>query len=387
MTPEDGPPRAVVTGATGFTGGLVARELVDAGLPCLLTSRSPDPLERRARELGGVPTRTVDVTEPAALAVCLRPGDVLINCAGPFTDLGEPVVRTAVEAGAHYLDTTGEQSFMKRIADRYHGAARDARVAVANAVAFEYALGDCAAALAARGLEAPLERVDAVYGWRAGAEATTPGTRASMVRVLAREGWAREAGRWSLEPVARRRTRVRLPGGAAPSAMSFPAGEVVTVPRHRDVDTVRGWIVAGRLTTRIASLLSPLLPPVARLLEPTLDRLARRGPEGPGEEERRRGRFDVVVSARGSEGGRRTVAVSGRDPYGITAAVVVRAARRLLRHAADGGGPGPDGSTGRGGPPTGVLAPSELLEPRGLLDALDRFDVEWGEAPDAGVEA
>lgn len=376
MSQEASGPRAVLVGATGYTGRLVARELASRGVPALLASRSPDALEEVAREAGGAPTRTVDVTEPGTLTSAFRPGDVVVNTAGPFVELGEPVVRSAVESGAHYLDTTGEQTFMKRIADRWDEPARDAGVAVVNAMAFEYALGDAAAALAAEGLARPLERVDVVYGWRADAASTSAGTRASIVRILGRRGWALEDGRWRREPVARRRRRVRLPGGTRLEAMSFPAGEVVTVPRHLEVETVRGWIVAGRWTVRLARLLSPALPVAARAAGPLLDRLARRGPEGPTPEQRRSGRFDVVASAIGAEGRRRNVAVSGRDPYGLTAAVIVRGAEALLGRADDAGTP-----------TAGVLAPSELLDPAQLLDGLGRFDVEREEAPGAGPAA
>ena len=43
----------------------------------------------------------------------------MIACAGPFSVHGEPVLRTAAEAGTHYLDTTGEQGFMKRVFDEF----------------------------------------------------------------------------------------------------------------------------------------------------------------------------------------------------------------------------------------------------------------------------
>lgn len=377
MSRGDPPGRAVLVGATGYTGRLVARELASADVPFVLAARSPGALEEVAREVGGASTRTVDVTEPGTLATALGPGDVVLNTVGPFVDLGEPVVQASVEAGAHYLDTTGEQVFMKRIADRWHAPARQAGVAVVNGMAFEYALGDAAAALAARGLGRPLDRVDVVYGWRADAAATSAGTRASMVRILGRRGWALEDGGWRREPVARRRRRVRVPGGAELEAMSFPAGEVVTVPRHLEVGTVRGWIVAGRWTVRIARLLSPVLPAAARLAEPLLDRLARRGPEGPTREQRRSGRFDVVATAVGADAEQRSVAVSGRDPYGLTAVLIVRGAEALIGRGDAGDRAGP-------APKSGVLAPSLLLDPAQLLDGLGRFDVEWGEAPEAG---
>lgn len=370
---ERAPARVVLVGGTGYAGGLVARELADAGLPFLLTGRDPGKLRRRADELEAeVPTRRVDVTEPATLAGCLRPGDVVVDCAGPFTDLGETVVETCVRSGAHLVDTTGEQRYMMRIRDGWHARAREAGVAVVNALAFEYALGDCAAELAAEGLARPLRRVEVVYGWRGDATATTPGTRASIVRVLARRGWVLADGEWRLEPPARRRGRARLPGGAVRDAISFPAGEVVTVPRHLDVRTVRGWLVTGAGTARAASVLSPVLPPVVRLLTPVLDRLARRGPEGPTAEQRRRGRFDVVVAAEGDRGEVRTLGLSGRDPYGLTAALVGRGAAALLARARGGEGP------------TGALAPAQLLDAREALEALRPLGLEVAETPEAG---
>jgi short subunit dehydrogenase-like uncharacterized protein len=372
----DAPARVVLVGGTGFTGGLVARALGDAGLPFLLTGRDPARLRRRAGELGGgPPTRRVDVTEPATLAGCLRPGDVVVDCAGPFTELGEAVVETCVRAGAHVVDTTGEQRYMMRIRDGWHARARRAGVAVVNALAFEYALGDCTAELAADGLVRPLRRLEVVYGWRGDAAVTTPGTRASIVRVMARRGWALADGEWRLEPTARRRGRARLPGGAVRDVISFPAGEVVTVPRHLDVRTVRGWLVTGSATARAASFLSPVLPPAARLLTPILDRLARRGPEGPTEEQRRRGRFDIVVTAEGDDGELRTLGLSGRDPYGLTATLAARGAGALLARSRGDGGP------------SGVLAPAELLDARELLEGLRSQGLEVAEAPGAGPPA
>ena len=39
----------------------------------------------------------------------LSDAQVVISCAGPFAKFGEPVLRAALHAGAHYVDTTGEQ--------------------------------------------------------------------------------------------------------------------------------------------------------------------------------------------------------------------------------------------------------------------------------------
>ena len=67
--------------------------------------------------------RVASVDDHASLRALLDGADVLINCAGPFTFAGEPVVRAAVDAGVHYVDSTGEQPFIRMVFDRYGAAA------------------------------------------------------------------------------------------------------------------------------------------------------------------------------------------------------------------------------------------------------------------------
>ena len=63
--------------------------------------------------------------------------------------------RAAVETSTHYLDTTGEQPYMKMAFERYGPGAADAEVAVIPAMGFDYAVGDCIARLASSGHEPP----------------------------------------------------------------------------------------------------------------------------------------------------------------------------------------------------------------------------------------
>ena len=53
-------------------------------------------------------------------------GDVLVTTVGPFARHGEPAVSAAIDAGAHYLDSTGEPSFVRAVFER-HGPRRRAR--------------------------------------------------------------------------------------------------------------------------------------------------------------------------------------------------------------------------------------------------------------------
>lgn len=354
-------PRIVLLAATGYTGRLVAAELAAGPDDFVLTARSADRVARLGAGLGGAPTAVVDVTRPESLRATIAAGDVVINCAGPFTELGEPVVKAAIQAGAHYLDTTGEQRFMHRIERQYHAAAREAGVAVVNAMAFEFALGDAACALAAAGLEGVRE-IDVVYG--IGSMQSSRGTRRSVLRVLATRGLSCREGELREEPTGARRRRVTLDGRER-RAVSFPAGEVLTVPRYLSVRRVDGWMLMGARAARWLPRLAPAVPAVARLLIPLADPLLSRGPDGPTPEQRRQSRFTIRAEAVAEDGRRSFVTVEGTDPYGVTAAIVVAGARRALTGPAR----------------TGVLAPSQLVEPAALLNGLADRKLEWRRSP------
>ena len=91
--------RVLLLGAGGFLGGVIARELREAGVDVRTTSGDLTALGPGdwARELDGA--------------------DAVVNAAGPFALWGEPVVRAATAAGCHYVDTAGEQGYIRHVLD------------------------------------------------------------------------------------------------------------------------------------------------------------------------------------------------------------------------------------------------------------------------------
>ncbi|HUG41194.1 MAG TPA: saccharopine dehydrogenase NADP-binding domain-containing protein, partial [Longimicrobiales bacterium] len=337
----------------------VAADLAGGPGSFVLAGRDRGKVERLAAEVGGVAgAEVVDVRDRASLERLIRGGDAVINCAGPFSELGEPVVARCVEAGASYVDTTGEQPWMRAMRERYHDAALAAGVPVVNGMAFEWALGDCAAALLAarlRGRTADagraLRTLDVIYAW--GGAASSRGTRRTSIRILGARAWELEGGRWRLRAPASRRRRVRFAGGRERWGIAFGAGEVVTVPRWSAAETVRGWLAVRRRNAVLARVVSPALPVLVPLLRPLLEPLATRAAD-PTLEERRASVFTIRLEAEAADGSRAAVEVRGADPYGLTAAIAVAGSRRTLE----------------AGPPAGVLAPSQLVDPAVLLESL-----------------
>ncbi len=103
-----------VYGATGYTGRLIAAELDRAGVGFRLAGRSREKLDRLAGDLDSqVEVQAVSLDDRRGLRDLLADCSAVIACAGPFHLHGEPVMSAAVDTATHYLDTTGEQPFMR----------------------------------------------------------------------------------------------------------------------------------------------------------------------------------------------------------------------------------------------------------------------------------
>ncbi|TAK53275.1 MAG: saccharopine dehydrogenase [Gammaproteobacteria bacterium] len=120
----------VVYGASGYTAQLICEYLRNFDIPFIAAGRSHAKVAAALSRVPGIETAAYDIEEVEhetdTLAALFDGAKVVCNTVGPFTELGSPVVEAALKAGCHYLDTTGEQPFIRRLRDEY-GAAFAAR--------------------------------------------------------------------------------------------------------------------------------------------------------------------------------------------------------------------------------------------------------------------
>ena len=130
----------------------MAAELRRRGAEFVLAGRSAPKLEIVAEDVGGAAFEAVGIDDEAGLRALLEPCAAVIACAGPFQLHGEPVLAAAADTATHYVDTTGEQPFMRKVFDDYGERFRDAGAAAVTAMGFDYVPGDMIASLTAAGL-------------------------------------------------------------------------------------------------------------------------------------------------------------------------------------------------------------------------------------------
>lgn len=348
----------VLYGATGYTGQLIAQDLAEQEASFAIAGRSRQRLEQVAAELPADPEILVaSVDDPDALEAMAELTRVVASAAGPFRKLGPPVMQAAIRAGRHFIDTTGEQGYL-RWAHAQDEQARQAGVTVVNATGFDVVPSDLSAVLATEQLEDPVS-VDIAIATNS---RLSDGTKRTMATSTG-EWWKYEDGRFTKAVPGRHLRSFDLPEAGGPKTGVFiPWGDCATAPRSTGADNVRTFFVVPRKKARRYNMLWPLQH--AATWVPGIDRiLESQAPDdrgGPSPEDRERSWFTILAEAEGADGQRARAVVEGSDPYGLTGAATSRFALSLARGEVD---------------ETGVLTPTEAFGtqrvPKLLPDFID----------------
>jgi hypothetical protein len=324
--------RVILFGATGYTGRITAAAMVRQGLEPVLAGRSRASLDGLAASLedaGAFSTALADVADPTSVRALLdSPNDVLVSTVGPFARFGGPALAAAIDAGAAYIDSTGEPSFVRTVFEEAgpRAAAKGARLL--TAFGYDYVPGNLAGAIAlqrAREAGRPASRVEVGYFVKGGMSLSS-GTRASAAGMMFEKSFAFRSGE----------LRDVRPGGAVRSfdlggqmwdGLPLGGSEHFALPRLdpslNDVGVYLGW--AGKWTKAASVGASALgvitsVPGVRRGLTALSTRGTPQTGQGPNAEDRAPGRSIAIANAYDPVGRFITsVKVVGPTPYDLTA--------------------------------------------------------------------
>ena len=177
-------------------GELTARELAGIGERPVLAARDGARVRALADELGGLEWAVADVGRPESVRALVERGDVLVSCVGPFARWGAPAVEAAIDAGAHYLDSTGETPFIRRIFEQLGPARRGGRLRAADGDGLRLGAGQPRGRAGAdRGDAGDAATRVAVGYFLRGAAGMSGGTRASAAGVFLEPSFAWRGGR------------------------------------------------------------------------------------------------------------------------------------------------------------------------------------------------
>ncbi len=162
--------QVIIYGANGYTGKLVAESLARRQIPFYFAGRNKEKLEKAlsiVKERLGADVWKLDAeivavdNSVAALTPAFAKCKVVIAVAGPFMQIGWPVVEAALAANCHYMDTTGEQDWAIAIAEKFGAQFAAKGLLMAPATSYMWAAGALAAEVV---LEDPeIDSLDILY--------------------------------------------------------------------------------------------------------------------------------------------------------------------------------------------------------------------------------
>jgi hypothetical protein len=113
----------IVYGASGYTGRLVAEALRNYQIPFIAAGRNRARVEEAMSLVPGIETADYEVVEVdhnlESLVTLFSGAQVVCNTVGPFLYFGPLVVEACARADVHYLDTTGENSYIDDMAQAF----------------------------------------------------------------------------------------------------------------------------------------------------------------------------------------------------------------------------------------------------------------------------
>lgn len=327
-------PDIVLFGATGYTGRLTARAMVERGLKPVLAGRNRDALKALAKELGGLPVRVADVADPVSVRKIVKTGDVVVSTVGPFVRYGKPALDAALAGKAHYLDSTGEPAFISQVFEQYGARAKAAGKAFITAFGYDYVPGHTVAAAALEKAGKKAVRVDVGYFF-VGKVAVSQGTFSSIVGAMLEPGTGFNNGAQQTA-FGGVRTRSFDVDGKSVKAMYVPGSECIALPAsYPQLTDVNVYLGVGPVTPLLsgvsrAQTLLFRLPLYKRGMAWLANRIVSSG-AGPSEEERASTGAHVIGIAYDADGNElATAELRGVNVYTYTAGILAWGAEQAL---------------------------------------------------------
>jgi len=108
--------KIMIYGAYGFVGREISRLAQKKGLNPILAGRDKEKVQALAKELQ-LDYSVFSLDDNQTLENHIKDINVIMNCAGPYIETFEPIIKACLKYNTHYLDLSGEIPVYQAIHD------------------------------------------------------------------------------------------------------------------------------------------------------------------------------------------------------------------------------------------------------------------------------
>ncbi|MEN8248881.1 MAG: saccharopine dehydrogenase NADP-binding domain-containing protein [Bacteroidota bacterium] len=312
-----------IYGAYGYTGKLIVQDAVEQGLRPVLGGRNSKKLQELAQQYS-LDFVAFDVRNKEAWDNQLEPTDVIINCAGPFSETVKYVVPACIRNKTDYLDITGDVSVFKYVAS-LDQQAKEAGVVLLPGVGFDVVPTDC---LAAKLKEKMPDGTHLELAFQ-GNSGISRGTALSWTKRLHEGGMVRENRQLKEIPLAHESRNIFF-GNKERLCISVSLGDVLTAYHTTGIPNIKVYIgVSKKMLNSILSFKKLTWVARTAVMQWILRSIIKRKVTGPSLEKRKT--MLTFIWGRISNGKEELVMeMQTMESYQLTSAVAVEGAKRVL---------------------------------------------------------
>ncbi len=314
----------LIYGGNGFTGKLIARNLVTNGIRPILAGRNQAKLAPVAAELG-LEYRIVNLGDPQGLDRALADVDVGLLAAGPFSATYQPFVESCLRTRTHYLDVTGEVPVIEALA-HYDEEARAQGITIMPSVGFDVVPSDCLSLHVAKRLP---NATRLLLGFT-GLEFTTRGSAKTLMELAGFGVNIRRDGQLRRLPAGELRREFDY--GWGPSlGINVGWGDVSCAYYTTGIPNIEVYfddLTGLRVMMGASRLASPVLamPQWQAIAKSWMDML----PEGPTDQQRASKQMVIVAEVEDAAGNLSISRMTTPEAYTFTGIVASAVARSVL---------------------------------------------------------
>ncbi|HOP21531.1 MAG TPA: saccharopine dehydrogenase NADP-binding domain-containing protein [Gammaproteobacteria bacterium] len=225
----------MIYGANGYSGELIARKAIENGLQPTIAGRNEQAIMALAKQLN-LSFKVFDLDDVDKISENLSDMDLVLHCAGPFSQTSAPMIQACLKSKTHYLDITGEVSVFEH-AKSLDNKANKNGIVVCPGVGFDVIPTDC---LASQLKELMPDATHLTLGFdsRSGLSA---GTAKTSVEGLGNGGKVRKDGKLQKVPLAFKTRKIDF-GNGEKLAMTIPWGDISTAYTSTGIPNIEVYI-------------------------------------------------------------------------------------------------------------------------------------------------
>lgn len=318
-------PKALLYGATGYAGRLVAQSAKNQGLDFILGGRTEQSLAAEANKLG-LDYRVFSLDNPQAMDQFLEDVAVVLNCAGPFFRSAKPLVDSCLRTKTHYTDIAGEVPEFEALVER-NAEAKVAGIMLLPGVGFGVVPTDCLAVYLKSKLPTA-QKLILIYETEGG---VSRGTANVVLPNLHQIGVIRENGQLVPARPAQKSLKIDLGAGSVKAVINPWRADIVTAFYSTGISNIEVYTVFPK-PVRILMQKSKYLEGLygSSLFQDGIARLIKTLPEGPTEAERAQGKTRVLGIVEDETGQKVTARLDGPEAYDCTALTAITTIKHIL---------------------------------------------------------